>query len=340
MKTFKYLLLLLLVLIIGFSIYVAVQPNEYSFSRSREINAPTSLLFNKVNNFKEWPSFSPWIEQDTEAKITFGDTIEGDGASYSWKGEILGEGSMRTVESQKNKSISQKIEFTAPFEAKSNVNWFFEPTENGTKVTWYMSGKKDFISKLFTVVTGSIESQTGPNYERGLFKLDSIVNSEMKAYAINVDGVTEHSGGYYLYKTTSCRFNEFQDKMKTMLPELGTYALTHNIRRSGPPFILYHKWDEANDAVIFSCSYPTNSKITTDDSDILTGKLDSFKCVKTTLNGDYSNLKEAWEKSMEYINSNNLKMIESGPMIETYVTDVMLYPNPADWITEIYVAVE
>jgi effector-binding domain-containing protein len=43
---------------------------------------------------------------------------------------------------------------------------------------------------------------------------------------------------------------------------------------------------------------------------------------------------------MKYIADNNLEMIEGGYMLETYLTDPMSKPNPAEWVTEIYVAVK
>ena len=340
MKFLKYILLLLLILVIGFSIYVAVQPNDYKFSRSRTIEAPVSLIYDKVNDFKQWPEFSPWLEQDKEATLTYGDKTIGEGASYSWNGEVLGEGSMTTLETDANSIISQKIEFIKPFEANADIDWTFEPSENGTKVTWHMEGKQNFTTTLFTTFMGSIESETGPDFERGLFKLDSVVQAQMKVYNINVEGVTQHSGGYYLYNTASCKFSDFEKNMKEMLPKVGAYAITHNVTMAGPPFILYHKWDEENDAVIFSCCVPTNSRIVSNEPEILTGKLDSFRAVKTVLTGNYDNLKEAWDATMKYIAVNNLEMIEAGPMLETYITDPMSKPNPADWITEIYVAVK
>ena len=52
------------------------------------------------------------------------------------------------------------------------------------------------------------------------------------------------------------------------------------------------------------------------------------------------NLKEAWDKTMTYIQTNNLEFTETGPMIETYLTDPMETPNPADWVTEIFIAVK
>ena len=122
MKTFKYILFLLLIAIIGSAIYIAVQPNEFEFSRSRVIKAPKSLLFNKVNDFKNWPSFSPWIEKASEAVLIYGEKTSGPGGNYSWNGKILGEGAMTTSAVEDNKSISQHIVFTNPFKSESNIN--------------------------------------------------------------------------------------------------------------------------------------------------------------------------------------------------------------------------
>ena len=85
---------------------------------------------------------------------------------------------------------------------------------------------------------------------------------------------------------------------------------------------------------------PTPNKVVTTTSDILTGQLEPFKAVKTTLKGDYSNLKEAWDKGMKYIEQYNLVFDEDGVAIESYVTDPSNEPNPAKWITEIYMPVE
>ena len=86
MKILKYLLFLVLILIIGTAIYVAVQPNSFEFERSRTINVPPAVVYQKVNDYKEWPSFSPWMEMDPDAEITYGEKTSGKGASYSWQG--------------------------------------------------------------------------------------------------------------------------------------------------------------------------------------------------------------------------------------------------------------
>jgi effector-binding domain-containing protein/ribosome-associated toxin RatA of RatAB toxin-antitoxin module len=340
MKTFKYIFFLLLIVIIGTSIYIAVQPNEFAFSRSRTIKAPVSVLFNKVNDYKSWPNFSPWIEREPNATLTYEDKTSGVDAGYSWSGDILGEGQMKTTAIEKDKFIAQHISFIKPFESESEINWTFETTDEGTVVTWRMNGEQDFMTKMYTTFTGSIEENTSPDFDRGLFKLDSIVSADMKKYSIKVDGITNHSGGYYLYNTTSCKIDALPNKMNDMLPKVIKYAMENKISIAGAPFVYYHEWDEENNTVMFSSCVPTTEKVITTTSEILTGQLKPFRALKATLKGNYSNLKEAWDTAMAYIPDNNMEVEEKGTMLETYLTDPMSTPNPADWVTEIYIALK
>jgi effector-binding domain-containing protein len=340
MKALKYIILLLLILVIGFSIFIAVQPNSFKVSRSKIIKAPQSVIYNNIIDFKNWEAWSAWVENDPEMTLTLGDNSEGIGGSYSWK-DKSGMGTMETIDAIPNTFISQEMQ-VADY-PKSDVNWTLEPIDNSsTKVTWEITGKNlPFGFKMASVLMGGMEKQIGPYFERSLIKLDSLLQAEMKVYTITVEGVTQHSGGYYLYSSTSCKYNELEKNRQDMLPQIGAYALTHNVTKAGPPFLLYHKRDKENDAVIFSSAVPTNSKIITEeDSHILTGQLESFKAIKTVLRGNYDNLEEAWKTTMNYIADQNLEVNDSGPMLETYVTDPIEQPNPAKWITEIYIAIK
>ncbi|MEY8848478.1 GyrI-like domain-containing protein [Psychroserpens sp. XS_ASV72] len=339
MKALKYILFLLLILIIGLAIYIAVQPNSFEVERTRTINAPTSVIYNNVIDLKNWEAWSAWAEADPDLTITLNEQTKGIDGSYSWE-DADGVGTMKTIDAIPNKSISQEMQF-GEF-PKSDVNWTFQSNEEGsTDVTWNIKGQDlPFLFKAYTAFAGDMEKQVGPYYERSLEMLDSIVVESMKVYSISIEGITQHSGGFYLYNTTSCKMDDFEAKMQEMFPKIGGYAISNNIKFAGSPFVLYHKWDEENNAVMFSCCIPTTSKVITSDPEVLTGQLDSFKAVKTVLKGNYENLKEAWDKTMGYIATNNLKIIEAGPMLEAYLNDPMEYPNPADWITEIYIAVE
>ncbi len=66
MKFLKYLLFLILIAIIGFAIYVAVQPNSFEVSRERTINAPASVLYDNVIDYKNWEAWSAWVEKEPD----------------------------------------------------------------------------------------------------------------------------------------------------------------------------------------------------------------------------------------------------------------------------------
>ncbi|WP_142783456.1 SRPBCC family protein [Changchengzhania lutea] len=339
MKLFKYILFLLLIAIIGTAIYIAVQPNDFRVSRTRTIKAPAAVVYNKVIDFKTWESWSSWIEDNPDIKITLDEKTSGVGGSYSW---IDGNstGTMKTVSANPHTSITQVMKFDDM--PASDVVWEFEPNKDRTTdVTCTMSGNDlPFMFKAFTAFSGGMEAEVGPHYERNLEKLEDIVVKDMQQYSVTVNGLTNHSGGYYLYNTTSCKINELETKMQEMLPQVTKYAMDNNITMAGAPFVNYLKWDDTNNAVIFSSCVPTTEKVITTDSNILTGQLLPFKAIKTTLKGDYSNLKEAWDKAMAYIPANGFEFADNGPMLEIYGTNPKETPNPANWITEIYIAVK
>lgn len=339
MKAFKYILFLVLMIVIAVAIYIAVQPNSYEVERSKTMNAPISVVYNNVIDFKNWESWNSWVEEDSTIAISLSEKTKGIGGSYTWK-EKDGTGSMETIDTEKNKYIAQIMKFDEF--PSANVYWTFSSNEDSTTtVTWRISGEKlPFYFKAYATLTGGMDNEIGPYYKRGLELLEEEILKDMKRYSIQIEGVTQHGGGFYLYNTTSCKMSDFKQKMEEMLPKVGGYAISNNIRFAGAPFVIYHKWDEANDAVMFSCAIPTTSKITTTESEILTGQLESFKAVKTILKGDYENLKEAWEKTMLYIEDNNLETNETGPMLEVYLTDPTSQPNPADWVTEVYIAIK
>lgn len=339
MKASKYIFFLFLIAVIGTAIYIAVQPNTFEVSRTRTISAPAAVIYNNVIDFKNWKDWSSWAEADKDMKIALPNLTSGVNGSYSWEDKD-GIGTMKTLETVSNTSIKQEMQF-ADYPS-SDINWEFKTNSNGTTdVTWTLSGKDlPFGFKAFSIFSGGMEKQIAPHYERSLEKLDSIVIADMKKYSITVNGVTNRSGGYYLYNTASCKIDEIETKVSQMLPKVVKYAEENHITQAGSPFVNYIKWDVENNAAIFACCVPTSERVITTEGDIITGELPSFKAIKTTLKGNYSNLKEAWETSMKYIPKQGFEFAENGLMIEAYITDKKNTPNPANYITEIYIAIK
>jgi effector-binding domain-containing protein/ribosome-associated toxin RatA of RatAB toxin-antitoxin module len=339
MKVFKYLLFLLLIIFIGSSVFIAVQPNSFEVTRSRTINAPAAVIFNTINDFKNWESWSAWKEKNPDTKITYSKQTSGVGGSYSWEDDD-GIGSMTTIATSPFDSIHQQMQF-GEFPV-SNVNWRFKPTDDGqTQVTWKISGEKiPFMLKFYSAISGGFDKMMGPDFERGLEKLDSIVVSSMKIYAIKINGVTEYGGGFYLYKTTNASNSNISAIMGQQFGSISAFMSQNNIPFNGMPFTIYNEMNFENNTVIMSNAIPVKEKIIiTGDSNVLCGYMPKVTVLKATLKGNYTHLGEAWRTALKYITDNNLERSDQHPF-EIYTTDPGDFPNPADWITEIYIAIK
>lgn len=339
MKLFKRLLLILLILFIGSAIYVALQPSSYNISRSLVIDAPKELIYSEVSDFKNWSEWSPWFDENSKLSTNNVEKSTPYGDSYSW----IGKDGIYTMSNQattQDYSVLQELKIDDYLISK--VFWKLSPTNQGTKVILGMtSDDVSFKLKLYSLINGGIDNMFGADLENGLKKLNLTIMESVKKYSITINGVTNHGGGYYLYLSASCKIDDFQDKMNEMLPKLTEYVEKNKLTTSGAPFIIYHEWNELNNRAIFSCAIPTPYQIIPNpNSTILSGQLRPFKCVRTTLTGDYSNLKEAWEKSMLYLTENNMIFDTNGTAIESYLTYYEMSQNPSNWVTELFLPIK
>lgn len=337
MKILKYLFFLILILAIGISIYIAIQPSSYRVSRTQVVNTHAPVVYNYVQELKTWKSWIPWLEKDPDMAITYGESTRGIGASYTWISKERS-GKLETTAATPNTNLEQKLTYEK--RPPSAVSWTFEPEENTTKVTWEISGKLDFMSKAYILYKGSMEKNIGPDLERGLHKLDSVILEDINKYSISIDGIAEQSGGFYLYTTTSSKISDSRKKISERIQAMREYIANNNISNVGLPFTYYHSRDEENDATIFSNGVFTSSKIVTEPgSEILTGKIPPFRALKVTLRGNTEHLDEAWDSAFAYLEERRIAQDTTGPYLEFYPSDASRTLNPAKWVTEIYVPV-
>jgi effector-binding domain-containing protein len=336
MKALKYIIFLLLILIIGAAIYVAVQPNEFTVTRTKTINAPSQLVFNNIIDFKNWEAWSSWAEADPDMTITLPEQTSGVGGSYQWEDKD-GIGTMKTIEVIPFTEIKQQMQF-ADF-PPSDISWKIIPTEDGkTEVTWNIAGKDlPFGFKAFSAFMGGMEKQIGPHFERGLVKLDSVLIDDMKKYEVTVNGISEYGGGFYLYKTTNATNSNISQKMGEQYGSIMAYIMQNKIDPNGMPLTVYQEMNNEEGTVIMSNGIPVKERIdVAADSDILCGYIPKMRTLKTTLLGNYSNLEKAWSQAMTHMSENNLIASEHKPF-EIYTNDPGQVPNPSEWRTEIYI---
>ena len=335
MKFLKYLLLFLLIVIIGAALYIATLESKYDIKSTRIMKAPAEVIFDNVNDFKSWQYWGPWLELDSTIVASYPEITSGVGASYSWTGKD-GSGSMKTISLVPNKEIIQQIDFgtgTTP-----EVYWEINSTDNGNEVTWGMRGESSFSEKAYWLTQGGIEKNMLPMYKRGLELLEQHILKEMDQHSFDIIGEVDYGGGYYLYQTTSCKIDVVDKKMGEMFPAVIKYMEDNSIEPSGKPFLLTHNWDEQNKTTMFSTCVPVKERVITTD-DVLTGFLEPQKTFKTVFKGSYTYSYKAWEAAYKSLAEKGYTELEGGEPFEVYTVRPNDNPNPAKWVTEIYIPI-
>jgi hypothetical protein len=143
-----YVLLAVAVVILGFVIVVAFQPADFRIVRTATISASPADVFPQVNDFHQWPAWSPWAKLDPAMTQTYEGPQAGVGASTTWNGNNqVGEGRMTIMESRPSDLIRIKLEFKRPFKATNTAEFTFKPAGNQTAAEWSMIGQRNFMFK-------------------------------------------------------------------------------------------------------------------------------------------------------------------------------------------------
>jgi len=177
MKFIKGLLITAAVLIFAYIAMALFLPSSYKVERSQTMNAPASIVFEHVSKFKNWENWSPWKENDPTAIYEYKGTDGTVGAQLIWIGnpDLTGKGGMTTNEINLNKKFGYDLAFTEPWESSSKGYFTFTESDNKTIVIWTDEGDIPFMARPIMYFM-DLEGMMGPMFERGLFKIDSIVS--------------------------------------------------------------------------------------------------------------------------------------------------------------------
>jgi uncharacterized protein YndB with AHSA1/START domain len=176
----KKILIGLAAVIVLFVIVVATRPSAFRIERSTTISAPPEVVFAQVNDFHAWPGWSPWEKLDPNMKRTHSGPPAGVGAVYAWQGNgDVGEGKMTIQKSEPPSMVGIELEFIKPFTATNATTFSFANTGGGTKVTWAMEGKNNFVAKAASLFM-DMDQLIGADFERGLAAMKSASEAAAK----------------------------------------------------------------------------------------------------------------------------------------------------------------
>ena len=164
----KKILLVILLLLVVVLVLAAFKPNTFSVQRTATIQAPPEKIFPLINDYHNWPQWSPWEKLDPNMKRTMSGPPSGTGAVYAWEGNSkAGQGRMEITESVPSSKVAINLDFIKPMEGHNNVQFNLQPNSNSTTVTWTMSGPMTYPAKVMCMFI-SMDKMIGGDFETGL----------------------------------------------------------------------------------------------------------------------------------------------------------------------------
>ncbi|MCB9235815.1 MAG: SRPBCC family protein [Bacteroidia bacterium] len=332
MKTLKKILIGLIVIGAVFTLLMMViAPNQAKIERTTTINAALPVVFNQVNNVKNWQKWSPWYEKDTTAKYTFSENPEGTGAWFSWEGnKDVGSGKLTHTSVEGMARIEDEMDFGEM--GKANASFTFEEAEGGTKVTWGFLGDKVGVNPLGRLFNLLMDGLLGPDYEKGLAKLKTVC--EAMPPLPNLDAKIENFTGK---PSISIRQTTTQENMSedfaNMMSSLQGYLTAQGNEADGPFWAVWYTWGETIDV---ECGISVKGKVEGNGT-IKATNSPSGKALSVVHKGPYEGLEAVHNAINEYILA--MGYVVNGPPFEIYLNDPKAV-QPEDIMTSVNYPIE
>jgi len=176
----KVIVLVILLAIAGIFIFAALQPSAFTVQRSIFIKAHADKIFPYINDFHNWPAWSPYEKMAPVTKREYVGAASGKGSMYNWTSSNGWEGQMAIEESTPEKIVVQQVS-SKPMRAKNITEFLLNKIDkDSTEVVMSMHMDNSYISKLFGIFM-SKEKMMGRVFEDGLAALKAAVEKETPA---------------------------------------------------------------------------------------------------------------------------------------------------------------
>ena len=318
MKTLRYIVLALIFLILVAVVVGFFLPSKVHLERSVEIQRDKTTIFKVINAFENFNKWSPWYELDINAQYSVSGPQSGVGSKLEWHGnENVGDGVNEIVESVNNDHIKTKM-FFGKSDAPAYSIISLEQRGDSTKVTWAF--ENDFGMNVFYRYFGLvIEDMIAPDYERGLNKLKTYVESMPKFdfSSVSIESIKPK----FIYTYTSQSINipkNIELSLALAFKKIIAFLSAHSIDMNGTPKVI--RLDSEENIFKFKTAIPViNNKITDPAGEVIGELSYQGKVVKVKHKGAYKYLNDSYKTLAAFMKHNNLEV--NGNSWEDFISD-------------------
>lgn len=170
----KKILAVIVILVAAVLILASTKPENFRVERSINVKAPPAKVFALIDDFHNWPQWSPWEKMDPNLQRAYSGPALGTGAAYAWEGNSkVGAGRMEIIDTASASKVTVKLDFLKPMKGSNTAEFTLQPVGDSTKVTWAMYGPNHFLAKVFQVFF-SMDKMIGKDFNAGLSNLKTL----------------------------------------------------------------------------------------------------------------------------------------------------------------------
>ncbi|GAF05141.1 SRPBCC family protein [Saccharicrinis fermentans] len=335
----KLLITVLVVTIVALgsaAIWLSSLESTYDVQRSIIVNTSQDKVFPLVQDFNQWTAWSPWLSMEPDAKVEITGSGKSINDTYSWIGELVGEGSISHTKIEQGLAIEQEILFKAPMESRSSVYWQFNTiNDSTTNITWGMKGEMPFYLRFMTQM---MDTWIGMDYERGLKMIKELAEKGYVASKVEIVGIVDAPAIHYMGEKVACTMDDVESNMKSSFTKLNHYIMNHSMDHERA-LSVYHVFDYIKGKVEYSAAIPIKEGFEA-EAPFYTGDIAASKALKIKFTGDYQHIGNAWAAGMTYTRTHKIKENKDIPPYEIYLNKPQDEPDPRKWVTEVYMPIK
>ncbi|MEX0985838.1 MAG: SRPBCC family protein [Bacteroidales bacterium] len=330
MKFLKWLLIVLLALAGLLLIIPLFLPSVGITSAETEISISRELVFQNVAQYTDREKWDPWLKMEPEAKVTIAPRPELVGSTYAWEGDKLGTGKMMVDSVVYPSYISSSIWF-GDSEDASRIQWNFEDTEAGTKVTWSFTseGSYPFGRIMMLIMNGMMKS----SFESGLADLKRYLEENPpRMYKLSEIKSENSYATHSMVIPVEGNVEFIAEQRSTLYAELAGEINKQELEIRGPAFVHYLDYDSETGYAHALLGFPVRNQ-GVNSGNIAPKYYDKIQAIATTHYGKYEYLEESYQALTDYVEENDIEV--TGEAFEVFLNTMDESENPMDWKTMI-----
>lgn len=329
MTVLKKIGIILGVLLLLFLILGIVMPKDIKATYTRSIDVPANYLYNMALDVKAASAWNPFIGDDPNMEITYSEKTAGEGASYAWKSEAMGNGNAIYTKVIPNERIDADMTFEGM--DKSTYYYEFKPDGNkSTNMSWTMETHIAFPTNVFAPF---FKYSIKKYYKKGLSTLEELAEKRYQDNIYNGYQVLDKSQPkrHFIMSRNVVAFDDIQKFYTQNLGAIFQKVQTEGLTMKGMPCVLFFKYDHTNKTTDMAAAIPVNEEKNIKDLTSIT--IEDRPAIVVDYYGKYEDTGKAHDAIDAYMTDHGLLM--DAPVIEEYLTDPLKEKDPSKWLTKV-----